>query len=145
MNVLCDVVVLVLFSLFSAMAKSNCMPDSGGFKLDEAAIAIGGIIASIIIGLFVGATLLFITSFKSGTIRFFILPFGLNIFVLCTWLSEWTREHRSYQINLEPLLICIVGGFVCTNRSIFRHRLHKILNKAGPYVFLPFFAQVELY
>lgn len=42
-------------------------------------------------------------------------------------------------INLEPLLICIVGGYVCTNQSKHRHRFIGVLQQAGPYVFLPFF------
>jgi len=40
---------------------------------------------------------------------------------------------------LEPLLICITGGFLCSNQSSYRFRFLGVLQLCGPYVFLPFF------
>jgi Kef-type K+ transport system membrane component KefB len=49
------------------------------------------------------------------------------------------HDNLAYVISLEPLLICIAGGYVCTNQSRHRGRFIRVLQQAGPYVFLPFF------
>jgi len=35
--------------------------------------------------------------------------------------------HEDVQLHLEPLLMCIVGGFVCVNYSKYHHRFHDAL------------------
>jgi hypothetical protein len=44
-----------------------------------------------------------------------------------------------FVFNLEPLLLCITAGYVCTNQSKHRSRFILVLQKAGPFIFLPFF------
>lgn len=44
-----------------------------------------------------------------------------------------------FVFNLEPLLLCITAGYVCTNQSNHRSRFILVLQKAGPFIFLPFF------
>ena len=61
------------------------------------------------------------------------------IFVIAGWFTEWSKDNMPYVLNFEPLLICITAGYVCTNESRNRHRFIKVLQQAGPYVFLPFF------
>ena len=71
--------------------------------------------------------------------RYLILPLGLAIFVGTNALTDYSHDNLPYVINMEPLLICIAGGYVCTNQSRHRGRFISVLQQAGPYVFLPFF------
>lgn len=133
----CDVYVLLAFTVTTAIAESSCREQ----QMDAAVIGItlGCIVASLGIGYFVGKLLLVFMWFKRIPAKYLILPLGLAIFVGTHALTEYSHEALPYVINLEPLLICITGGYVCTNQSRHRGRFISVLQQAGPYVFLPFF------
>jgi Kef-type K+ transport system membrane component KefB len=136
-TVLCDVYVLMGFTLTTTIAESECKGE--GFSVASLGIMVGTIIGSVVIGVAIGKFLLVLMWFKRFPARYLILPLGLGIFVLAHWFTDWTLENAPFVINFEPLLICIAGGYVCTNQSKHRHRFIQVLQQAGPYVFLPFF------
>ena len=139
-TVLCDVYVLLAFTLTTSVAESSCREEhEEGFNGMALLILIATITASIVIGWGVGKLLLLLMSFKRIPAKYLILPLGLLIFVACQAVVDYTHENSLYVVNLEPLLICITGGFVCTNQSSHRLRFIKVLQLCGPYVFLPFF------
>eukprot|EP00961_Rhodomonas_salina_P011427 153443-Rhodomonas_salina.1 len=51
-------------------------------------------------------------------------------------------EDESNSIALEPLLLCITGGFVTVNYSKFHFRFIDALKQGSPYIMLPFFTLV---
>lgn len=136
-TVLGDVFVLMLFTITTTIAESECKGE--GFSIAALGITVGVIIASIIMGYFLGHFLLVLMMFKRIPTRYLILPLGLCVFVACHAFTEWSHENLPYVISLEPLLICIMAGYVCSNKSKHRHRFIGVLQQAGPYVFLPFF------
>ena len=138
MTVLGDVYVLILFSLTTSIARTTC--DNERFSIFTILVTLAIMLASIIIGWFVGRFLMLLMYFKGYVQRYLILPLGLGIFVFSHWLAIYTsRKFKHFAITLESLLICIVAGYVCTNNSGHRHRFMLVLGKLGPYVFLPFF------
>jgi Kef-type K+ transport system membrane component KefB len=147
-TVMCDVVVLLLFTLTTTIAESECKGE--GFSAISLGIMAACILGSLLAGAVLGRFLVFLMWIKRFTwARYFILPLGLIIFVCCHELTNWSAVSLPYVVNLEPLLICIMAGYVCTNTSRHRGRFIGVLHAAAPYVFLPFFtltgAQLNLY
>jgi len=62
--------------------------------------------------------------------------------VLSEAIRHFTRDHWDVEILLEPLLICMIGGFVLTNYSRYRNEFSKILHDIGPLIFIAFFMLV---
>jgi len=138
MTVLGDVYVLLLFSLTTSLGRTTC--NNENFNIVTLLVTLGTMLLSIFIGWVIGRLLILMFYFRGKIHQFFILPLGLCIFVFSKFLSEWSEvEYESFTINLESLLICIVAGYVCTNKSHHRHRFIKLLSTLGPWVFLPFF------
>jgi hypothetical protein len=50
--------------------------------------------------------------------------------------------EKGVKVSFEPLLMCMVGGFITVNFSSYHHRFCSALEHAGPYIFLPFFTLV---
>lgn len=135
--VLADVVVLLIFTFSVTMTQSACNGD--GFSPMTILVTLGCIAAALTIGYVIGKLLIFLMLFKRIPLRYLILPLGLGIFVAAEAVAHYSEHHLPYVLNFEPLLICIAGGYVCTNQSRHRHRFIGLLQQAGPFVFLPFF------
>jgi Kef-type K+ transport system membrane component KefB len=135
--VLADVFVLLGFSLTTTFAEEECKGE--GFDGISLGIMIGVLFGSLLIGYFMGFFLICLISSRRLPTRHVILPLGLAVFIFCHWFTDYTHHHLRYVINLEPLLMCIAAGYVCTNKSKHRHRFINVLQAAGPWVFLPFF------
>ena len=138
-TVFCDVFVLLSFALATTVAESSCRPEHEGFSMVALGIMMGTILLSCAIGLAVGRILIMLMVFKRIPARYLILPLGSIIFMASQALTDYSHDSLPYVINLEPLLICITAGFVCSNLSSHRSRFLGVLSLCGPYVFLPFF------
>lgn len=66
---------------------------------------------------------------------------GYTFYIGTTTLSQATSAAygQSWEINLEPLLVLIVGSCFAGHYGAIRHDMHVILDFAAPYIFLPFF------
>ena len=76
--------------------------------------------------------------------RILILPAGFAVFVGASAFAVAATnaiDHK-YELEIESLLVCIVGGFVTVNFSKYHHRFCEVLNASGPYIFIPFFTLV---
>jgi hypothetical protein len=77
---------------------------------------VGALLMCGILGWLVGKFLVVLMVFKRWPTRYLILPLGLAIFMGCHVLTDWSHDHLAFVINMEPLLLCIVAGYVCTNQ-----------------------------
>lgn len=68
-----------------------------------------------------------------------VLTTGFAVFVFADWFKHWTQLHWSTEIRFEPLLICMIGGLLITNRSPHRAEFSRVLDETGPPVYLAFF------
>ena len=128
-TVLCDVYVLILFTLASTVAESEC--NGEGFSALSLGAMVGTLAFCCLAGWAVGKLLIGLMVFKRLPTRYLILPLGLAIFMACQALTEYSRLHWPVIINMEPLLLCIIAGYVCTNQSRHRHRFILVLQQAG--------------
>lgn len=68
-----------------------------------------------------------------------IPPIGLLSFIGSEALLEYSLHHWRVPINLDPLLVCIVAGYIATNHTRNRRKLLHFLADVSPFIFIPFF------
>ena len=68
-----------------------------------------------------------------------ILPLGFGIFRGLRAFSEATLVAWGREIAIEPLMVCMIASMIAGNSTGKRHQFANILEKAAPYIFLPFF------
>jgi hypothetical protein len=92
-------------------------------------IMVAMVIVSILLGLVLGgAYMVLMRTHWIG--RMLIFPLGFLVFLGCSYFSiamASALADSDVQLHLEPLLMCIVGGFVCVNYSKYHHRFHDAL------------------
>jgi Kef-type K+ transport system membrane component KefB len=135
-----DIYVLIAMSVTMSLTKSSCsgMP----FKAASLGVVLSMIIVSMILGILVGGFfMLLMQTSRFHLARFIVFPAGFLIFLGAAFFSEAVAKSvdSSLQVVLEPLLMCIVGGFVCVNFSKYHHRFIDCLDVSAPYIMLPFF------
>ena len=57
----------------------------------------------------------------------------------CLPLHHWSRQSWTVEIFLEPLLVCMVAGFVVANFSSNRIEFRQVVDLVGPTVYITFF------
>lgn len=138
-TVLMDVVVIILFATNSSIADAifSGLEFSFGFVL----LLVAEIGASVIIGYFVSRVILAVLMlpFKKFLKTGLILLTGYLVFILSAWLRHYTSETFSFEILLEPLLICMIAGFLLSNTTRFRKEFSRLLYDIGPPVYIAFF------
>mmetsp|Transcript_72151 Transcript_72151/g.105746 ORF Transcript_72151/g.105746 Transcript_72151/m.105746 type:complete len:917 (-) Transcript_72151:538-3288(-) len=142
-TVLSDIFVLIGITITMSFGKSACA--GGEFKGESIGVVIAMIIVSVLLGLVVGLGYIALMMSSRFIVTSLIFPFGFLIFLACSFFSKAVAkqlEGDDIQIVLEPLLMCIVGGFICVNFSKYHHRFEECLNQASPYIMLPFFTLV---
>ena len=138
-TIIMDVVVIILFAVNSSIADVllSGLKFNFGFIL-FLMLEIG---ASFIIGFFVGKIILLILllpiqkALKTGL----ILLMGYLVFVFSSEIRKFTHDTLFIEVLLEPLLICMVAGFLVSNTSRYRKEFLKILFDIGPPIYIAFF------
>jgi Kef-type K+ transport system membrane component KefB len=115
-----DVGVIVLFAINSSV--TDALLTGLGLDLTFVVLLLAELLLSLLLGYLLGKVLAFILSrhvpriVKTGG----ILLAGFAIFILSAQIREINHTRLSFEIFLEPLLICMVGSFVVTNYTRFR-------------------------
>ena len=71
-----------------------------------------------------------------------ILAAGYGVYALCALIRHVSAGLLPFEILMEPLLICMIGGFLVTNYGESRLEFSKLLNEIGPAVYIAFFTLV---
>ncbi|EKX46662.1 hypothetical protein GUITHDRAFT_47007, partial [Guillardia theta CCMP2712] len=141
-TVLSDLFVLISVTITVSYAGSSCkgLP----FEGSSLGIVIAMIVVSLIIGVIIGYMFMLLMVFSRFFVRALVFPLGFLVFLCSGIFAEAVAKQlpEDKTLHLEPLLMCIVGGFVCVNFSSFHHRFCEALQIAAPYIFLPFFTLV---
>ena len=158
-TVMSDVVVLVGFALVNSLASALCpVPGANGYdthSFDAIAvlIVIAQFIAIAVVGFASGALLLIIMWLPFERFKIFrfqilrshlkgalIIPLGYLIFHGLRSLSKYTLDTTGREFSVEPLMVCMIAASIAGHRSgDKREQFANILEKAAPYIFLPFF------
>jgi Trk K+ transport system NAD-binding subunit/Kef-type K+ transport system membrane component KefB len=138
-TVIMDVVVIVLFALNSSVA--DAILTSLGIDLKFMILLLGELLASLAFGYAIGKILQFILAYSINRVvkTGLILLTGYGVFVLSENMRHFTHNLLSFEIFLEPLLICMVSSFLVANYSPYRAEFLKILQESGPLIYIAFF------
>lgn len=138
-TVMTDIVVIVLFGLSASIADALLLNLS--FNIGFIILIAGELLASLALGYGLGKVLQALIaqqlnrSIKTGGILFL----GYTVFLLSNFIRHTSHELLAFEILLEPLLICMIAGFMPANYSKYRHEFLTIVYKAGPPIYTAFF------
>lgn len=134
-----DVAVIALFSMNSSIADT--LFTNLGFDFNVIFLVFSELAMSLAAGYLLGKFLQLIlsSSFNSFLKTSFILLAGFGVFTLSSAIRTTTHDLLSFEVFLEPLLICMVASFLTINFSKHRGEFSKILSKVGPPVYVAFF------
>ena len=138
-TVIMDVVVITLFAANSAIA--GAIFTGLRFNFMFLLLLVFELGFSVFIGFLVCKSILciLILPVRQPLKTCLILATGFLVFVFSAQIRGFTHHYFSFEILLEPLLICMMAGFLVANTSRFRKDFSKILSDIGPPVYVAFF------
>ncbi len=134
-----DIVVIVLFATSSSIADG--LLTDVGLDLGFVALLATDLLLAAGAGYVLGRVLRFILArhvrsiIKIGA----ILLVGYGAFLLSHHVRVLSHRYLPAEILLEPLLVCMIAGFMITNYTPFREEFDQILHDAGPPIYVAFF------
>ncbi len=141
-TVIMDGVVIVIFALNTSIADA---------LLNNTSLNVGFILllaieltVSIALGLGVGKLLELVAS-RKWNIQLktaLVLLIGYGVFFFSDYVRHYTDQNYTFEVLLEPLLICMIGGFQVVNYSNCREEFQRILHHVAPPVYLLFFTLI---
>ncbi len=134
-----DVVVILLFAVSSSIA--DALLSQMGFRFGMVLLVVLEISLAAGLGVVLGKIVAFVSPLPGNRVMKGILLLACNYlaFLLSSVLHQWSRDAWGVEIFLEPLLICMVAGFVVTNFTSRRTELRPVLDLVGPTVYIIFF------
>lgn len=138
-TVIMDVVVITLFSISASIAGT--LLAGARFNLRFLLILMVELGLSVLLGGVLSYVLRFILArhcFKALKIVL-IMTAGYGVFILSDLFRHYSHLFSGVGILLEPLLICMLAGFLTANYTPYRTELMKVLHDIGPFVYVAFF------
>ena len=138
-TVVMDLVVIVVFSIDSSLADTLLTSQSPSLLF--AVLLVGDLLLALALGVTVGRMLEFLLrSPVDQRIKvLLILLLGYSVFVFSGLLRQWTHDNLTFEILIEPLLICVIASLYVTNQTAYRDEFSKILHDVGLPVYAMFF------
>ncbi|MBL7163035.1 MAG: cation:proton antiporter [Anaerolineales bacterium] len=138
-TVIMDVVVIVLFGVNSSIA--DALLANLPFNLGLVGLLVFELSASFGIGYILYRALQFILSINIHHYlkTALVLVSGYSVFLLSGLIRETTHQELPFEILVEPLLICMIGGFLVSSFSNYRDDFSRILHQVGPTIYVLFF------
>jgi len=138
-TVIMDVVVIMLFGLNSSIA--DALLANLPFNMGFIGLLIFELFASIAIGYILYRIVRFVlsTNIHQYLKTTLVLISGYSVFLLSDLIQESTHQHLPFEVLVEPLLICMIAGFLVSSFSNYRDDFSRILYKVGPTIYILFF------
>ena len=134
-----DVVVIVLFSISSSIA--DALMGELGLRLGVALLVMAEICLAVGLGVMLGKLIVLISRIPAGGVLkgLLLLACNYSAFAVSSFLHHWTEQSWTAEIFLEPLLVCMVAGFVVANFSSSRIEFQQLADLVEPTVYIIFF------
>jgi Trk K+ transport system NAD-binding subunit/Kef-type K+ transport system membrane component KefB/mannitol/fructose-specific phosphotransferase system IIA component (Ntr-type) len=138
-TVIMDVVVITLFAANSSIA--DALMTGLNFNLNFIFLLLAELLAALALGYLLAKTLQFILYIDFGLKikTVLVLLAGYGVYILSSLIHKASLARFSFEIHLEPLLICMIGSFLVTNYTRYRMEFSKILRDVGPPIYIAFF------
>lgn len=138
-TVIMDVVVIVLFAAAGTMADAllTGLTGNAGFVF----FLVLEIALSISLGIPVAGILFLILQLHPPFVlkSVLILLTGYLVFIGSLGLRAYIHHKMTIEILIEPLLVCMVAGFLTANSRRYRQEFLDLLNRSGPGIYIAFF------
>ncbi|MCC6453849.1 MAG: cation:proton antiporter [Caldilineaceae bacterium] len=134
-----DVVIIILFAI--AVSTAHALINSSGLQFDFILLLLAELLVSFAIGYALGKFLHLVLALhiKRMLKTALILLAGYVVFLLATLFRQYSHVYLPFEFTIEPLLICMIGGFVVTNYSPYRTEFLRTLHDVGPPIYVIFF------
>ena len=138
-TVVMDVLVIILFSVNSSIA--DALLTGLRFNLTFIMLLFVELTAALAGGYVVGRILQQILSSRINHIAKIvgILLTGYAVFAVFAGIRHFTHDRLPFEVFVEPLLVCMIGGFWLINATDFRDEFLKTLHEVGPLIYIAFF------
>ncbi|MBL4577979.1 MAG: cation:proton antiporter [Flavobacteriales bacterium] len=138
-TVLADFLVIVLFAVTYSIAQALVT----GIDFDYKFIILLGseMLLAFVSGFVLGRIMTVLMSIRMSIHlkTAGILLVGYGVYFTSHYLRDWSSGELGLEIYIEPLLVCIIGSFILTNYSRHRNEFLRILETAGPPIYVIFF------
>ncbi len=134
-----EFIVIILFTICSALA--HVLVTNVDFDIKLLLVLVGELGLSFLLGYFLGRAIGFLFSLRiSINLKsIFLVLLGFAIFALAHYVHFASQEYLGTSIYIEPLLICIIGGFYVVNYTRYRRDFNKVIEKVIPMIYILFF------
>jgi len=134
-----EFLVIILFTICSSI--SNVLINNVEFDMKLLFILLGELGLSFLLGYVLSNGINLLLRLKlSITIKSIALVvLGYLVFAFGHYVHFASQEYLGFDIYIEPLLICIIGGFYIVNFSNYRREFNKIIEKVIPFIYIMFF------
>lgn len=138
-TVMMDFVVIITFSVNASIADG--LLTGMGINFGFVFLVLAELVISFAIGLILGRFLQVIISqkFARSFKALLVLLLGYSVFFLTDTVQDLSQSRLTFEILLEPLLICMVSSYLLTNHSKYRREFMTILHNIGPPIYTAFF------
>ncbi len=141
-TVIMDGVVILMFAICASIAYPLVSGESfkGQFIFHVAL----DLLISLIIGYLAGKLLQLVVSSEAVAVlkTVLVLIVGFAVFGLSDGLKLWSEHLLPLTISVDPLLACMIAGFVAANSHRHRQAFLEALHLAAPTIYLVFFTLV---
>ncbi len=134
-----DVVVITLFATNVSIADG--LMTGLGIDFRFFLVLLTELTLSIFFGFLLGQVMIHLLALPAGSNikAFLIVSIGYSVYLLSAALRNASHAWLPVEIMVEPLLICMIGGFMVTNYCNCRLEFSKILTDTGPVIYVAFF------
>lgn len=138
-TVVMDLVVIVLFAINTEIA--DALLTDVGFSFSFVALLLIELALSLVAGMLVALLLTAVLSLQANyqVKAILVLLIGYSVYPASFAIRDWTHAQLPFELLMEPLLICMVGSFLVTNRTAHRNEFLRLLSMSGPSVYVVFF------
>ncbi|MFZ5564355.1 MAG: PTS sugar transporter subunit IIA [Thermodesulfobacteriota bacterium] len=134
-----DVVVIALFAV--SLSVTGSLLTGMGMNIGFIGILLLELGLSLFLGYMLGILFMRILQLAAhqAVKAALILLSGYGVYALSHAVRDLSHANLPFEILMEPLLICMIGGFVVTNFCRCRMDFSNILQSLGPPVYIAFF------
>jgi len=134
-----DVVVIILFTISSSIA--DAVLGQLGLRFGLVLLVVTEIVMAAGLGVILGKIIARLSPIPvNGALKgILLLACNYLVFPFSSFLHHLSRDSWPVEIFLEPLLVCMVAGFVVTNFSSSRTEFQRLVDLVGPTVYIIFF------
>lgn len=138
-TVITDVVVIVLFAIGASTADAILTDLS--FDPGFVGLLLLELLLSLALGWLLWQVLLIILgmSVRRWIRAALVLLAGYAAFVASSRVRTFSHENLPFEILIEPLLVCMIAGFLTTNYGRHREGFARILHEVAPPIYVVFF------